>query len=664
MRWLPLVVCAALAACGPDLGAPRTRPAPKPDGKPALRVPGERSPRIASYTIDARYDATAHRIEASQVLTWKNTGGSAVTELPFHLYLNGFKNESSLFMTSSHGAHRGVIASGTGWGWIDVTSIKIAGAELRSKATYQGPDETVLLLPLPAPVAPGASIEVGFAFTSQLPEVFARTGYKGAFTMVGQWFPKIGVRVGAPGFERWHCPPFHLHTEFFADFGTYDVTLTVPDTHVVAATGVLVEATDRADRTRVLRYRAEDVHDFGWAIDPYFEVLSGQAQVEGGPVEVRVYHRPHQRDFARRHLAAGIGAVETFSRLFVPYPWSIMSVIDPPPGTDGAAGMEYPTLVTTAGDSVLMRPGIRVPEFVTIHEIGHNWFQGILASNEFEEAWMDEGVNTWADGVVMAHLYGEKQSAVDFAGWTGEAFRLTRAMYGHLGANPDPIATAAYAFSDFDSYAEITYEKTSRALRTLENLAGRDRFAAAMKRYAETWAFKHPTGDDLMTSLADSLGEDLAWFFRPAFHQPGGVDYVLRTAACRPQHPPRGVFGEGQARRTVGVADSPDTGSWACELVIVNRGNVPVPVDVEVVFEDGSHERVHWDARDGSRWHRFELMRSSPIAEVAIDPDGEVLLAEDLLDDRRRLSPDKHAAWRASARLTFWTQSLMQVVGL
>lgn len=663
MRWLPLVVC-ALAACGSELGPPRHRPAPKPDTVAALRVPGVRSPRLASYQIAAKYDATAHRIEATETLTWKNAGASAVTELPFHLYLNGFKNESSLFMTSSHGEHRGDRASPTGWGWIDVGSIKLAGTELRPRATYQGPDETVLSVPLPAPVEPGATVELTLAFTAQLPEVFSRTGYKGAFTMVGQWFPKVGVRVGAPGFEQWHCPPFHMHTEFFADFGTYDVALTVPDTHVVAATGVLTEAKDNGDHTRTLRYRAEDVHDFAWMIDPYMEMISGRAQVADNYVEVRVWFRPRQRDFAKRHLAAGIGAIETFSKLFVPYPWSIMTVIDPPPEADGASGMEYPTLVTTGTDNVLMRPGIRVPEFVTIHEIGHNWFQGLLASNEFEEAWMDEGVNSWADGVVMAQLYGEKQSAIDYAGWKGENFKLMRAITGPLAGQPSPIASAAYAFVDFDGYAEATYEKTSRVLRTLENLVGRDRFAAAMRAYAEAWQFRHPTGADLRASLTASLGEDLSWFFAPAFYQPGAVDYHVRTATCRAQHPPRGVFGEGSARRTVGADQSADTGTWSCELVIVNTGGIPAPVDVELRFEDGTHERVHWDARDGSTWHRFELARSSPLAEVSIDPDAEVLLAEHLLDDRLRSRPDKHASWRATARLSYWTQSMMQVVGL
>jgi hypothetical protein len=657
-----------LAACGERLGPPRKRPLPTPDAVPALRVPGPHTARAASYALDVRYDATAHTLAGREVLTWKNTGGSPVTTLPFHLYLNGFKNETTAFFRSSGGEHRGHHAGA--WGWIEVTSIKLAGDELRPSARFPGEDETVLEVRLPDPVAPGATVQLELTFAAQLPEVYARTGHQGAFTMVAQWFPKIGVRVGATGFETWHCPTFRGATEFFADFGTYDVRLTVPDTHVVAATGVLTAATDGDDGTRLLTYRAEDVHDFVWMIDPYMEVISGQAKVEGGTVEVRVYHRPRQREFARRHLAAGIGAVEEFSKMLVPYPWSVMTIVDPPPEASGAAGMEYPTLVTTAGDHVRHRNGVRVPEYVTIHEIGHNWFQGQLASNEVEEAWLDEGVNDWADGVVMARLYGEKQSMLAWMGWQAEAFRLRKAVRGPLGGLPGPIATAAYAFPDLEAYGEVTYDKTMHALRTLENVVGRDRFAAAVQAYAREWQWKHPTGRDFFASLQRSLGEDLRWFVGPAFYGTGGVDFAVRSARCEHQHAPRGVFGEGAGRRTVGADDSPDTGTWACEVIAVNKGDIPVPVDVEFTFTDGSRQRVRWtdpggwDARDGSLWHRFPIARSSPLAAIEIDPDGKVLLSDQVTDDHVRLAPTSRAAWRAGARVGFWTQTVMQVVGL
>ncbi|HSN27465.1 MAG TPA: M1 family metallopeptidase, partial [Kofleriaceae bacterium] len=368
-----VVALALVAACRPGHGPPRVQRLPKPDGSPALRGGGApRSPRIANYKIEARFDSQRHRITGSETLTWTNTGGSPVDKLPFHLYLNAFKNEQSIFMRSSRGTMRGAHAADASWGWIQVDSLTIAGDELAPKLTYpDAPDETVAEVPLATPVQPGQTIEVAVRFSEQLPEVFARTGYKGEFHLVGQWFPKIGVRVGPPGAEQWECQPLHLNTEFFADFGTYDVTLEVPSTEVVAATGVLVAAQEAGGGMRTLTYHAEDVHDFVWMADPYMKVYSGQAKVENGTVEVRVLARPEQEHFARRHLEAAIGAIEKFSALFVPYPWPTMTVIDPPmDASAGAGGMEYPTLVTTAGDHALMRPGIRLPEYVTIHEVG------------------------------------------------------------------------------------------------------------------------------------------------------------------------------------------------------------------------------------------------------------------------------------------------------
>jgi hypothetical protein len=559
---------------------------------------------------------------------------------------------------------RGARASATGWGWIDVTSMKIAGAERIGQARFPGPDQTVLELPLAAPIAPGETVEIDTAFTAQLPEVFARTGWADDFHMIGQWFPKPGVRVGAPGAETWACEPFHANAEFFADFGVYDVDVTVPDSVTVAATGVLVGAKDNGNHTRTLSYHAEDVHDFAWMTDPYMEVMTGKAQVEGAPVTVKVYYRPAQEDFARRHLAAGIGAIEQFSALYLAYPWTTMSIIDPPPDAEaGAGGMEYPTLITTGGDGALMRPGIRLPEFVTIHEVGHNWFQGMLASNEPEEAWLDEGVNQYTDAIVMARLYEPRASLVDWMGFAGEAGRVFAALTPTRSV-PSAIAQASWTFVDNDAYGAATYAKTAAALRTLEGVVGADPMAAALKKYAETWAFRHPTGKDFFATLATSLDQDLAWFVGPAFYGIGGAELSVRSARCRPRHEPRGVFGDGSGRKLVTGEQAPDGDTWVCDVVIANTGTVPVPVDIELRFEDGTTAHERWDHRDSGHWHAIRIERSSPLAEVEIDPGDRVLLDDDPVDNQYRIQDDVSAAARASARAAYWTETAMQVVGL
>ncbi len=663
---LRIVVLALLvAACGHDHGAPRVRTPPKPDKLPALRGgAAAKSERIANYKIDARLDPAKHQLTATETLAWKNTGASAVDTLPFHLYMNAFKNEQSLFWRSSAGKMRGAVASDSGWGWIEVESVQIAGAELVGKLGYPDkPDETVVELPLPAPVEAGATVEVHVKFTVQLPEVYARTGYKGEFHMIGQWFPKIGVRVGPPGTEHWECRPHHMNSEFFADFGTYDVSLTVPNTYVVAATGVLDNVTEAPGGTRTYVYRAEDVHDFVWMADPYMEMMSGTAKVADDKVEVRVMYRPEQESFARRHLQAGIAAIEHFSASYVPYPWPIMTIVDvPPEAMRGAGGMEYPTLVTTAGDSVFMRGGIRLPEYTTIHEVGHNWFQGILASNEPLEAWMDEGVNEWADAKIMTELYGSRANAIDWMSFYADMFALERAAAGNEPL-ASPVATAAFAFDGNGAYSRATYVKTQRVLRTLENLVGSQKFAAAMKAYAQKFAFKHPTGRDFFETLSAELGQDLSWYFGPAFHEVSGVELGLEKATCRKYHEPRGVMDGSAGRKTVTKDDKPDTGSYVCNVIVRNTGAIHVPVDVELRFADGSSQRLRWDDRGTGNWQRWEIERSSELVEVWIDPDSKILLA-DPTRLHYRLDGDGSASLRAAARMSAITQTLMQIVGL
>ena len=648
-----------------DHGPPHVRSKPEPDGAPALRHGGPRTPRVASYTIDARLDPSRHVITASETLTWTNGGDTPVDVLPFHLYLNAFKNESSLFMRSSHGQMRQARASEGGWGYIDVESVAVDGVPAKLRYPDAPNDYTVAELQLAKPIAPhGEPVKIDFKFTDQLPEVFARTGYKGEFHMVGQWFPKIGVRIGTPGAERWECQPFHADSEFFADFGTYDVQLTVPSTEAVAATGVLVKSEDSPGGTRTFGYHAEDVHDFAWMADPYMDVKKGWATVDDGKVEVRVYYRPEQGAFAHRHLEAAIGTIERMSATYTPYPWSIMTVIDPPmDAVLGAGGMEYPTLVTTGGDTVYARPGMHLPEYVTVHEVGHNWFQGMLASNEVEEAWLDEGVNEWADGKVMDDLYGARTSAVDWMGWQAEIFALRRALADDPTKLPSPIAAASYAFVDSDNYGAATYVSTLRALRTLELTVGSQQFAAAMKAYAQQWAFKHPTGRDLFDTLSKELGQNLDWFFAPVFHEVGGLAPTVRSTSCRPYHDPRGVFGEGKDRKTVGETEAPDTGAFTCEVVIANPGTIHVPVDVELRFVDGSTLRDTWDDHGTSgNWKRFSFQRSSRIAEVVIDPDGKLQLDQPT-QHHIRVDGDGGSALRASAWIGSIAQTVMQAVG-
>ena len=232
------------------------------------------SPRIANYRINARYDGIAHTITGHEALTWRNTTREPAVDLYFHLYLNAFANSHSSFMRGGDDAWVDWLRlHPNGWGYIMVNAVRVGGTDLTPHMQFVHPDDdnlddrTVVRVPLDKPLRPGATVEVDIDFVAQLPRIFARTGYAGPFTFVAQWFPKIGVyQDGA-----WNCHQYHSTTEFFADFGVYDVTLTVPQSGVVGATGTQRERHDNGDGTQTLHFVAEDVHDFAWAIDPRFQ---------------------------------------------------------------------------------------------------------------------------------------------------------------------------------------------------------------------------------------------------------------------------------------------------------------------------------------------------------------------------------------------------------
>jgi len=661
-RFLILSCAALVGACSVPGNPPiRAQPMPAVDWRPALLVDHPLSERIASYRIQARLDAKAHEVTETETLTWKHNGTQPVDAVPLHLYLNAFKNETSVFMKESHGSHRMFARNEDSWGWIDVPSIQMEGQELRPKASY-GEDETTLMLPLAQPVAPGETLTLSFTFTSHLPEVFARTGYKGDFHLIGQWFPKIGVLTVEDGAQKWHCDTFHLNSEFFADFGTYDVELTVPETHVVAATGVLTAAADAGAGQRKLTYHAEDVHDFVIMADPFMRVAKTTARSPSGPVEVRVYHRPAQAEYAARHLEAAKRTIERFSDLFVPYPWPIMSVIDPPPDALGAGGMEYPTLVTTGGD--IDATGQYTTEFVTVHEVGHNWFQGMLASNEVDEAFLDEGINEYADGIVMDDWFGPDRSALNTRVAQLGYYPMRRATTEAEGL-VSPIATRSYEFAP-DQYGETTYSKTAVVMKTLENLAGRDRFFAAMKLYTQRAAFHHPTRADFFAALKEGLGagEDWSTYLDQMFLGTGGVDFRVSAIETKPVRPPRGVFGDGSTKKTVDDKDDDkgDPKKWESRFSVLSRGKVWVPVELELRFADGSVEHLTWDGRGGAK--PFELQRPSQLRTVVVDPKEKVPLENEVLENSWSEDAKAGAAWRAAARASFWEQTLEQVVGL
>ena len=307
---------------------------------PALADPlPQKSDQVVQYHIKAALDPAKHQVTGTETITWKNPSPvDAVSELQFHLYLNAFKNTTSTFMKESGGRLRGDEMGKDSWGWVDITSMKTAsGADLKPGLVFIQPDDgnredqTVAKVSLPEAVPPGGSVTLEIAFTSKLPQVFARTGYKDDFYLVGQWFPKLGVYepAGMRGREAsgWNCHQFHASSEFYADYGSYTVEITAPGSYVVGATGVRTGERANGNGTTTYTYEQADVHDFAWTADPDYVIvkatfsatkdvtpaeyeriakLLGRSleEVKLSDVEITVLLQPDHRPQAQRHFDA------------------------------------------------------------------------------------------------------------------------------------------------------------------------------------------------------------------------------------------------------------------------------------------------------------------------------------------------------------------------
>jgi hypothetical protein len=615
------------------------------------------STRIVAYQIEAKLDATKHTIAASESLTYKNLTGQPQRTFPFHLYLNAFQPQST-FMTEVR--RSGTRGNGPDSDWdpkhfgsITVDKLEVANAgDLTNKIEFIQPDDhntddhTVFQVTLPKPIAPGASVEFHIVFHDVLPRVVERTGYAHDFDMVGQWFPKVGVWWK----NAWNCHQFHANSEFFADFGTFDVKVTVPQNEIVGAGGDLVSSINNSDGTKTLTYHSEDVHDFSWTASPSFTVVEDSWTGSQGPVKIHLLMSPGHMASAQRYIDAEKGTLRLFDQWYGPYPYDRITMVDPPHGGADAGGMEYPTLITL-GTAVHMPQGVLAPEIVTEHEFGHQYWYGMVATNEFEEAWLDEGINSYTEVKVMDALYGKNTSAVNFPFAQMSESGLQEISY--LGdPDKDPIARFAWLFINSNSYGDITYGKTATVLLTLEKVIGEDTLRQALHTYFMRYRFTHPTGEDFLKTIEEVSGKNLRWYFNQAIDGTQILDYSLADAHSDPLK-----WWDTAAR---GAKVSAKDELYRTDVVVERKGEFVFPVDVDVQFDDGSTAVEHWDGQD--RWVRYQYDRKAKIQSAQIDAHNQIHMDRDPFNNSFTEDPDLRAAHKLRTIWVFASEWLSQLL--
>jgi hypothetical protein len=649
-------------------------PAPPRFDEHGKAIGASLSDRVASYVIDAKLDADARKLTGHERVTWVNKSAEPQATLWFHAYWNAFKNANSTFYKDA-AAQEGFRDETPGrggryperkpdeWGWVKVTHAALPdGTNLLPSLRWQHPDDdnaedqTVFTLTLPQPVPPGGTVVFDLGWESRVPRAVARAGYAGDYYLFGQWFPKLAVLEVPPTRgatqARWNAHQYHANSEFYADFGNYDVTLTVPARFFVGGAGVRTGRTTNADGTVTHRFHQDDVQEFAWTADPHFIEVTDVFREDGLPeVQLSALVEPQYRATADQLLASLKASLSHYGRWWYPYPYSHVTVVAPPNTEHAAAtaGMEYPTFFTGASrrdpspgkDPVLWE--------VTAHEFGHNYWMGLVATNEFEEAWMDEGINSYGTAKLMEaesarynlnYLLGEPLRTLIGPLFESNLTSWDMARGGARLRYHSPIVLEAWKYRTDNDYSNNSYFRTELALRQLELTLGPELFAKVMRTFVERWAFKHPATADFFAVAQEVSGRDLSGFEQLFFHGTEGLDLAVADISCHPEpQTVAGAFDDAKGNPVTQAWKEPasaDAAPVRCTVTVERRTPVQLPTTVRVTFEDGTVVDEAWDGKD--TWKRYSYLRtgkSGRVREVRVDPGGVNRLDAAPINDAR-----------------------------
>jgi len=580
---VPLVLALQLASSPPGGG-------PQPGQ--------ERWQQEVHYTIEASLDEEAQHLDAAATLVYRNHSPDALDEIYLHLYLNAFRPNSRWAQVEERERFDFQSLEDPDYGYERLGVMRMGDAELTAEYPF-APDSTVVRFALPRAIPSGGEATFTFDWEARPSTLCRRQCREGRSWDFAQWYPRVAVydQFG------WQGHPLYPQGEFYGEYGVFDVTLELAEDQVVGATGAVLEgdpgwapeetsplqevrlmsdwyAEPRAPvspglfegeadagRKRV-RFYGEDVHHFAWSTSPDYRYEAGRH----GDVAVHVLFRPGDVDWDLGAVVnRSIRSLEWLESVFGPYPYPQITNLHRLEG----GGTEFPMLVMDGG------PG----QGLITHEFAHQYAMGIFGSNEWKDAYLDEGMASFLTNWFMEEVGGSDP-------WPGTVTRV-----GQIEAEgiPVPIATPSEDMPGFGVYGLLAYTKPSIVYRMLRELVGTDAMRDGLGLYYDRHAFTHVVEDDLRRALEDASGMDLEWFFQQWFHTTATLDYAVSDA---------------RTRRT---ADG-----WITTATLTRSGSAWMPVTVQV-----GDERVTLEGRERSQ--TVEVTTDARPAHVMVDPDVVIL---------------------------------------
>jgi len=594
--------------------------------------------QFVSYEIHVTLNDSAHTLSAHETLTYTNHSPDTLNFIWFHLWPNAYKNNKTAFARQKleHYSTRFFYAKEEDRGYIDSLDFMIDGHSLRWEYHPEWIDVAQVFLP--EPLAPDSNVTIETPFYVKLPIVFSRLGHTEKHYEITQWYPKPAVYDA----EGWHPMPYLDMGEFYSEFGSFDVYITLPKEYRIMATGTLVDGEEeyrwldslaiegdalhaldkrefkksvkqlKKDRKRAMKkekkektaveerplktlhFFQENVHDFAWFADRHWIVRKGELWLADSTRKVTLWsmYLPKNAKLWENSIEYIHDAGYWYSIFYGDYPYNHISAVDGDLSAGG--GMEYPniTIISSGGSKDML-------EFVIMHEVGHNWFYGILGSNERDHAWMDEGVNEYANIRYWEKKYPQRDGAFVVSDFVQNKLGIARNLgsrwvMGYLGyqiravrGDDQPIEMTSTDF-ERNNYGFMIYYKTAIFMRFLQHYLGEEKIDEIMQDFYENWKFRHPLPDDFKSFFTKHVNDDLDWFFDDAINNTKVIDYAVSSLK------------DGQ-------------------VLVKNIGSMAPPVELAFFRRDGTEIKRQWiSGFEGSR----TISVPNETEKVLIDPDN------------------------------------------
>ncbi|MCI0513716.1 M1 family metallopeptidase [candidate division KSB1 bacterium] len=548
--------------------------------------------QAVAYQIAVTLDDRAHRLTGHEKLVYTNNSPDSLRKLYFHLYQNAYRPGSYLDLKNqTEGNYDLTRLKPDAEGYCQVTRL----TDDQARPLPMQTDNTILTVALPEPLAPGGELTLNLDFITQIGTKPFRMRARDGMFVISQWYPKICVYDDHGG---WHADQ-HFGNEFYGNFGSFDVQITLAADFIVGATGTLLNRAEvlpdsvlqcldlhnfvnrlhvphpaKSDKsaTRTWHFQGSQIHDFAWTADRTF--LIGAAHWE----DVTIYALARAENAKHWQDAAEIGAraVQFFSEKIGRYPYPQMTI------ADVDEGMEYPMIVMCGGES---------PSYNELfyHEVGHNWFYGLIANNETAYPALDEGFTTYITNLMLEKF--ENMQAYQAPGksswyrrwrqYDPDFWVISARVYLQLarrGLDEKVLTHSDHCLNDA-TYSMMAYEKTATTLRNLQGILGDAVFFKVLQTYFDRWKFRHPYPEDFQAVAEEVSGRRLDWFFEQWWHSTKTVDYAVKS---------------------VSNTKLPD-GKYRARINLRRVGAIYQPIDLEMTLANGQKQYFTVPVDDGSK---------------------------------------------------------------